>query len=555
MTHDLVVRGGTVVDGSGATARTADVAVTDGVIVEVGTVSERGRRELDADGAIVTPGFVDLHTHYDGQATWDARLQPSSANGVTTAVMGNCGVGFAPVRAHDHDRLIELMEGVEDLPGTVLHEGLSWTWESIAEYLDALETRPHDIDFAAQVCHAPLRLYVMGERGAQREPASQDEIAEMGRLAAHGIEAGALGFSTSRTINHRSSRGEPTPSLGAERAELVGIAEAIGATGAGVLQVVSDLTDLDDEMDTFVAMMRASGRPLSLSLSQTSGENTYRDALSAIEEANAEGLRMRAVVAARAIGVLVCTQGKFNPWAASPTFQSTPDLTDPEIRRRILAETTDMGGVRVPLDRVFELGDPPDYEPDPSTSIQVRAAREGRAPEELLYDVLLHGPAYMPALNYFDGNLDAVGEMLAHPYSIPGLGDGGAHVGTISDASFPTTLVAYWARDRKRGQRFDLPWVIARQCRATAESVGLLDRGLVALGHKADLNVIDFERLSPRPPRFVDDLPAGGWRVQQDATGYLHTIVSGVEVYTDGEATGDLPGALVRGPQTAPNAK
>jgi N-acyl-D-aspartate/D-glutamate deacylase len=319
-----------------------------------------------------------------------------------------------------------------------------------------------------------------------------------------------------------------------------------------VLQVVSDLVDIDDEMDTFVAMMRASGRPLSLSLPHRSPDDPFRKTLAAIEQANADGLEMRAVVAPRAIGVLVSTQGSINPWAASATFRSSPDLTDPEVKQRILAEVDAAGGVRFPLERIFELADPPDYEPDASASIAARAAREGRAPADLLYDVLVDGTAYMPVLNYFDGNFDVVAEMLAHPHSVPGLGDGGAHVATISDASFPTTLLTHWARDRTRGERFDLAWIVARQCRGTAEAVGLLDRGIVAPGFKADVNVIDFDRLHAKPPRIVADLPAGGRRVLQDAEGYVHTIVSGVEVYADGEATGELPGRLVRGAQPTP---
>ena len=549
MPHDLVLRGGTVVDGSGGPVRTADVAIAGGVIVEVGTVEDRGRRELDVHGAVVTPGFVDIHTHYDGQVTWDDRLQPSSQHGVTTVVMGNCGVGFAPVRPAEHDQLIELMEGVEDLPGTVLHEGLPWTWETIPEYLDVADSRPHDIDFAAQVCHGPLRLYVMGQRGADGQPPTPEEIDEMGRLAAMGIAAGALGFSTSRTLNHRTSKGAPTPSLNAGRSELVGIARAVGATGTGVLQVISDLTDFDGEMATFYEMMRASGRPLSLSVGQQQPGDGYRRTLRAIEEANAQGLQMTAVVAPRAIGVLIALNGSKNPWAKSSTFRASPDLADPEVKRRILAETAEQGGTGLPLDLVFELGDPPDYEPAATSSVEARAQREGRPAEEVLYDLLLTGPAYLPVLNFFAGDLDAAGEMLGHPNAVPGLGDGGAHVATICDASFPTTLLTYWARDRDRSRppTFDLSWAIARQCRATAETVGLYDRGLLAPGLKADVNVIDFERLTARAPRIVADLPAGGRRVLQPADGYRHTFVSGVEVYTDGEPTGELPGRLVRG--------
>jgi N-acyl-D-aspartate/D-glutamate deacylase len=565
VSFDLIIRGGSVVDGTGGPARTADVGIEAGVIVEVGRLDGAARREIDADGALVTPGFVDIHTHYDGQATWDERLQPSSAQGVTTVVMGNCGVGFAPVRPADHHQLIELMEGVEDLPGSVLDEGLAWDWESVPDYLDALDGKPRDIDFAAQVCHGPLRLYVMGQRGADRDPATDAEIAEMGRLAAEGIRAGALGFTTSRTLNHRTSRGEPTPTLTASREELVGIATAIGATGSGVLQVITDFPDYDEEIETIFEMMRRSGRPLSVSLAQSAPGRGYRRTLDALRRANAEGLMMRAQVAARGIGALIGLEATINPLRSSETYRRLAGLPlgeravrlgEPEVRRRVLGEIAARpGGLRQPLDRIFELGDPPDYEPDPSMSIAARAAASGDQPDGLLYDLLLaRGGAallYMPVLNYFDGNLDAVEEMMDHPYTVPGLGDGGAHVGTICDASFATSLLTYWGRDRA-GRRFDVPWLVQRQCRATALAVGLADRGLVAPGYKADLNVIDFDQLQLGLPTIVHDLPAGGKRLLQPARGYCHSIVSGVETYTEGRATGTLPGRLVRGGQPNP---
>ncbi len=569
MPYDLLIRGGTVVDGTGAAVRTADVAVEAGRIVEVGMLADgpgMAARTIDADGALVTPGFVDIHTHYDGQATWDERLQPSASHGVTTVVMGNCGVGFAPVRPADRVQLVELMEGVEDLPGSVLYEGLTWEWESIGGYLDALESRPHDVDLAAQVCHGPLRLYVMGQRGADREPATDEEIAEMGRLAAEGIEEGALGFTTSRTLNHRTSRGEPTPTLTAAREELVGIARAIGSTRKGVLQVISDFPDFHHEMETLTEMMRVSGRPLSFSLAQSRPGPGYRRSLDALEEANREGLQMRAQVATRAIGLLIGLQGSVNPLRGSDTYRQLEGLplgeratrlAQPEIREQVLAELAARpGGMRQPLERVFELGDPPDYEPDPSMSVAARAQATGRSAEELFYDLLVSGGGttllYLPALNFSDGTLDAAAELLAHPHAVPGLGDGGAHVGTICDASFPTTLLTHWARDRRRGTKFGLPWVVNRQCRATSETVGLLDRGVIAPGYKADLNVIDHDNLRLAPPRIVYDLPSGGKRLLQSAIGYLHTIVSGTETYRDGEPTGDLPGRLVRGPQPEP---
>jgi N-acyl-D-aspartate/D-glutamate deacylase len=546
MSYDVVIRGGTVIDGTGSPARAADVAISDGVIAVVGRVGENGRREIEADGAIVIPGFVDIHTHYDGQVTWDNRLQPSSTHGVTTALIGNCGMGFAPVRPADHAQLIELMEGVEDLPGPVLHEGLPWTWESFDEYLDAIESLPHDIDIAAQVTHDPLRLFVMGQRGADREAATPEDIAEMARLATAGIMAGALGFSTSRTEWHKTSRGEQTPSVRAELNELVGIAEAIGATGTGVFQVVSDLKGFDHEIEVMYEMMRVSGRPLSLSVMQHEPGDGYRRTLEAVERANEQGLKMTAVVAPRAIGVLVDFRGTYNPFVLSGFFRTTPDLRDPEVRRRILAEVAERGGLRAPLDQIFELGDPPQYEPGPETSIAARAQRDGRDPAEILYDIMLAGPAYMPVFNYHGGNLDVVHEMLAHPNAIPGLSDGGAHVSTICDASFSTTLLTHWGRDR-RAEKFDLAWLVQRQCRDTARMVGLNDRGVLSPGYKADVNIIDFEKLTARAPRIVEDLPAGGRRVLQSADGYLHTLVSGTEVYADGEPTGALPGRLVRG--------
>jgi N-acyl-D-aspartate/D-glutamate deacylase len=561
---DVLIRGGTVVDGTGAPARTADVALAGDRIIAVGRFDGAARRVVDAGGALVIPGFVDIHTHYDGQATWDQRLQPSSLHGVTTAVMGNCGVGFAPVLATDHDQLIELMEGVEDIPGTALHAGLPWTWSTFAEYLDAVAALPHDIDVAAQVGHAALRLQVMGQRGADRELAGPDEIQAMGRLAAEAIEAGALGFTTSRTINHRTSRGAPTPTLTAARDELVGIAAAIGGTGTGVLQLVSDFFEFDTEIETFLEMMRASGRPLSVSLAQGAPGAGYRKLLRVLDAAAAEGLTMRAQVAARPIGVLLGLEGSVNPLGRCPTYEPLHQLPlservtalrDPATRAAIVAEWDEgRGPSRWPLDRVFVMDESFDYEPPPSGSVAGRAAAEGRPAGEALYDALLadEGRAfvYLPFANYHDGNLDAVGEMLAHPRTVPGLSDGGAHVGTICDASYPTTLLAHWGRDRTDG--FEIPFLVHRQCRATAETVGLLDRGVLAPGFKADINVVELDRLSTGRPVMAHDLPAGGKRLLQPATGYVHTFVSGVETYADGEATGAFPGVLVRGAQPAP---
>ena len=557
MPHDLVIAGGTVVDGTGAPPRLADVAVDGDRITAVGSDVGPARRRIDADGAVVTPGFVDVHTHYDGQATWDERMTPSAWHGVTTVVMGNCGVGFAPVRPSDHDTLVELMEGVEDIPGTALHEGLSWDWESFPDYLDALERHPRDMDVAAQVPHGALRLYVMGERGAAREPATDDEVAEMARLAGEAVEAGALGFTTSRTRNHRTSRGDWTPTLTAAAGELAGIAEGLGSVGKGVLQVVSDFTDPKEEVATVLGMAESSGRPLSISLTQVSTRSEgWRSLLDAISAANERGLQVKAQVAARPVGILLGLQSTINPLGASPTARSigadVGALRADDIRATILAEMA--GHSLFPWEQVFRLGDPPNYEPSPEASIAAEAARAGVAPEELVYDAALADELlYVPFLNYADGDLEAVRAMLTHPHTVLGLSDGGAHVGTICDGSFPTTMLTHWVRDRSRGERLPLEHVVAMQTSRTAKLVGFLDRGVVAPGMRADLNVIDMDGLRLHSPSIVHDLPAGGRRFVQKAAGYLHTFAAGQETYANGEPTGALPGRLVRGSQPAPN--
>jgi N-acyl-D-aspartate/D-glutamate deacylase len=565
MAHDLVIRGGTIVDGTGAPPFAGDVAVSGGRITEVGRVDGTAARTLDADGAVVTPGFVDVHCHYDGQATWDNQIVPSAWHGVTTVIMGNCGVGFAPVRDADHQRLIELMEGVEDIPGSALHEGLRWDWESFPEYLDALDRRPRDIDIGAQVPHGAIRLYVMGERGAAREDATDADIEAMGRLALEGVEAGAFGFSTSRTRNHRTSTGDWTPTLTAAADELAGIASVMGSTGLGVLQVVSDFADFDEEMATVLGMAEASGRPLSISVAQNNFRPLdWRRMLDAIAEANRRGLRVTAQVAARPVGVLLGLQATIDPTKASPLgkdlaalplAERVAKLRDPEISAQVVAEMQ-AGAARYSWDRVFALSDPPDYEPAPEASIAAEAALKGVSPEERALECLLadDGRAflYVPFLNYADGDLEAVREMLLDEHSVLGLGDGGAHVGTISDGSFPTTMLTHWVRDRSRGERLDLSTAVAKQTSLTAAMVGLADRGRIAPGLKADLNVIDLEGLRLHSPTMAFDLPAGGKRLLQRADGYRHTFVSGVEVYVDGEHTGALPGRLVRGAQPAP---
>ena len=567
--HDLVIRGGTVIDGTGADRRTADVAVTGGIVAEVGKVAGAGHREIEADGRLVQPGFVDIHTHYDGQATWDSQLAPSSWHGVTTIVMGNCGVGFAPVRPSDHQRLIELMEGVEDIPGTALHEGLPWTWETFEEYLDFLDARHYDIDLGAQLPHAAVRLNVMGQRGADREPATPDDIAQMADIARRAVEAGAIGFTSSRSLNHRASTGEYTPTLQAEFDEMIGIAEALGAAGKGVIQIISDFIDFEGEFELVKAMGARSGRPVSMSIAQAGRrKDQWKKTLDLMSQATSEGVVMRGQVAARAIGLVMGHQGTLNPFMHSeaykriarlPLAERVEEMKRDEVRSAILGNMEVDKDLPVLGSRLvtkwhlmYPLGDPPDYEPDQATSLGAVCEREGTDPAVMAYDMLLErdGTAmiYMPTVNYGDGNLDSVREQLLHDAAVPGLSDGGAHVGTICDVSFPTTLMQWWGRDRPHG-KIPLETIVAKQARATAEAVGFMDRGVLAPGYKADVNVIDFEALTLHAPTIAGDLPAGGNRLLQKVTGIDHTFVNGVEVASNSESTGDTPGRLVRGAQ------
>jgi N-acyl-D-aspartate/D-glutamate deacylase len=568
--HDLIIRGGNLVDGTGAPGRPADVAVSDGIVTDVGQIDGTATREIDADGALVAPGFVDIHTHYDGQATWDDRMQPSSWHGVTTVVFGNCGVGFAPVHDTDHGKLIELMEGVEDIPGAALHEGLQWGWKSFADYLDACDA-PKDMDIATQVPHGAMRLHVMGERGADREDATYDDIVEMGRLAAEGVAAGALGFSTSRTANHRTSSGDFTPTLTAASEELVGIADAVGRTGTGVFQLVSDFVDRELEFQMLRDMCAISGRPLSFTIVENQrNADFHTDLLGRIEQAREDGLQITGQTPVRPIGILLGFECTLNPFLRTAVWAEVADLApaervgalaDPDRRQRLLdavggADMTSVGGRLIEkYDMMFELGESPDYEPDPADTVARRAQRLGISPAELALDLLCGngGTAmlWVPFSNFGQGNLDTTRDLLTHPFTVPSLSDGGAHVGTICDGSFPTTLLQHWGRDRAEG-RIDLEFLIQRQCRDTARTVGLRDRGVLAPGYRADINVIDFDRLRVHQPELAYDLPAGGRRLLQRADGYRHTIVAGTETYAEGEATGALPGRLVRGAQKEP---
>lgn len=571
--YDLVIRGGTVVDGSGAEPRECDVAVKDGRIVAVGTELAAGREEIDAHGLLVTPGFVDVHTHYDGHVTWESRLKPSSCHGVTTAIIGNCGVGFAPCRKADHDTLIRLMDGVEDIPFPVLAEGLPWSWESFPEYLELIASREYDMDVGGYLPHAALRVYVMGERGANREPATAQDIERMCALLEEALDAGAMGIATSRTLFHRSSDGKPIPTLEASNEELLALAGVLRRKGRGVFQIVEDIHMPGKDVGVLRQIAEAAGRPLTFSIGTgNQGPHIWPKLLKDLEEANAAGITVKGQVMPRAIGMMLGVELTLNPFYTTAGYREVADLPlaerlqalhDPERRARIIAEPMDpdpalvLGRMVRDFDHMFLLGDPPRYEQPWEQSIAGRAKAQGVSPEALAYDLMVEGERgtvlYLAMANYAEGSLDAVGEILRHPDVLPGLGDGGAHAATICDGSYSTFALSYWGRDRSHG-RLSVPDLVHRLSRATALTMGLEDRGLLAPGYKADINVIDFDRLSLHAPEITYDLPGKGKRLVQRAEGYVATIVSGVPVYREGEATGALPGRLVRGQQVAPAA-
>jgi N-acyl-D-aspartate/D-glutamate deacylase len=565
----LVIRGGTIVDGSGGVPFVADVAVAGGRITAIGKSLPAGAEEIDARGKIVTPGFVDVHTHYDAQVTWTSSITPSSWNGVTTAVIGNCGVGFAPCRPEQRDMLIELMEGVEDIPEVVLKEGLPWNWQSFPDYLDALDARHYDLDVVTQVPHSAVRVFVMGQRGADREPATADDRRHMADLVAAGIKAGALGFSTSRTINHKTLDGRHIPTLKADEAELTEIAQALNKAGSGWMQVISDFDDVEVEMALLRRVATRSGRPMAITILQRDNKpEEWRRIMRDIGMANAAGADMKGQVLTRPTGVLLGFELSQTPFSGRPSWSDIAGLPfiermkrlrDPAFRRKILSETTADGTMarRVTRwDRIFPLGDPPNYEPRAEDSIAAKAALAGRDPQDLAYDMLLEddGKAilYRPLSNYTYGTLDTVHDMMTHPHTLVGLGDGGAHVGVLSDASAITYMLTHWTRDRTRGPKLALPWVVKRLTSDNARAIGLNDRGLLRPGLKADINVIDHDRLKIHSPHVVYDLPAGGKRLMQKTEGYVATILAGEIVHRNGKATGRTPGRLVRGSRAAP---
>ena len=573
---DLKIVGGTIVDGSGRPAFVGDVAVKDGRIAAVGpAVTGDATETIDATGLLVTPGFVDIHTHYDGQATWDDTLEPSASHGVTTIVAGNCGVGFAPVRPGEETMLIEMMEGVEDIPGTALHEGIQWEWETFPQYLDALERRNFSMDIAAYIPHAALRMYVMGAKGATDAPASPEEIAEMARHVREAVQAGAVGVSTSRSLNHKTLDGELVAGTFAHYDELVGLARAVEEAGGGVFEVVpmgetGDTAELVlGEIETMCRIAREVDVEVSVLVIQSSfAPDIYKKQLAVIEQARAEGARIHAQVAARAGGMLIGL-ASYHAFMRRPTFRALEDrglsldelqveLQKPEVKAAILSESDlppdphkqyQTLTERMPfmVDRLFPLSDDPDYEPEPDQSIGARAKAAGVDPMELLYDFMAGGELIMGAFtNYAEQSHDALAEMIQHPGTVMGLSDGGAHVRIICDASGPTTLLTHWVRDRTRGPKLPLELVVKKQTSDTAAAMGLHDRGIIEVGKKADLNVIDHANLRLHGPRSVDDLPAGGRRILQDADGYVATIVSGVVTRRHDRDTGKRPGRLIR---------
>ncbi len=573
--HDLVIRAGTVVDGTGAPARTADVAISDGIITDVGQVEGGTRREIDADGLLVTPGFVDIHTHFDGQVTWERDLTPSCWHGVTTAILGNCGVGFAPVRPGGEAQLIELMEGVEDIPGTALSQGIQWSWESFPEYMDALAGRELALDVGTQIPHAAVRAYVMGDRA--QEDATDEELEQICAIVHGGLKSGALGFSSGRTSGHRDIHGKPVPGTFAPEEELAAVLKVMDELDAGVFQLVpagvgGEITGdvegaMEVELEWLVRRGESSGRPITFVVMEQPQVDHWRPWFDAARKANTRGAKLRPQVANRCFGVLMGHQSKLNPFQYRATYRELaklplPDrivhLRDPEVRARILAEQPDYSGPflmdqigRRALENVFILGDAVDYEPSPDTSVRAIAAQRGVDPWEVAYDAMLEADGHefllWPLLNYGNQCYDGVLAMMEDPISVHGVGDAGAHVGLVCDATMSTYMLTHWVRDRSRGRRLTIEQAVRRMTQDTAALYGLNDRGVLAPGKKADCNVIDMQRLQLKRPEQLHDLPGGAGRLVQRAEGYVATIVSGAQTIGNDERTDELPGRLVRG--------
>src|SRR5271169_5930387 len=567
--HDTVIRGGTIIDGTGGAAFSGDVAIEDGKLAQVGGKAGPGKREIDADGLLVTPGWVDAHTHYDGQATWDQELAPSSWHGVTTILFGNCGVGFAPVRREHHDSLIGLMEAVEEIPGITLAEGLKWDWESFPDFLDALDRMPRTIDVAAQVPHHPLRVYAMGDRAIRRERATSDDIALMRQLTQQAVRAGAFGFTTSRTNAHKTTQGEMVPGRFAEIEELTGIGGGLGELGAGAFGMNSDFEDEAAEFQWITRLGIATHRPMWFLLTdRPTDPQRWRRIMAGVHQARAAGASVTAQIAGRPVGVILgigtslnpfSIRERYKPFEALPLSERLCRLRDPAVRRAILDDRPSPAllsrfGPLVQFaagqwDRMYVMGDPPDYEPRAETSVAGIAAREGRSPDEVAYDYLTGDAGhflFFPVTGYARDDHEPIREMLTDPATLLGLGDGGAHVAMIVDASMPSYMLTHWARDRRRGPGLPLEFIVKRLTSETADFFGFVDRGRLAPGKRADINLIDFDRLRLHAPEVVHDLPAGGKRLVQRAEGYAATLVAGIPVFERGEHTGAKPGRLVR---------
>jgi len=575
-TYDLIIRGGTIVDGTGAPRFTGDIAVKDGLIAAVGQVHGDATDEIDAAGKVVAPGWVDVHTHYDGQATWDQEMAPSSWHGVTTAVMGNCGVGFAPAAPDRHNWLIGLMEGVEDIPGTALAEGMKWDWETFPEYLDALERLPRSIDIGTHVPHGAVRAYVLGDREMPGAVPTADDIAKMADIVEEGVRAGALGFSTSRTVLHRSIDGELVPGTTATEEELVEIGRAMGRVGYGVFEMASDLRREWNEFSWMGQISRETGLPVTFAALQSiAKEQPLDEQIANMRAENDNGANIVAQIALRGNGIIMAWQGTVHPFRLRPSWQAIAELPwdqqrakllDPAFKAQLLSEAADYS--QVPEDIIgismvvsagwgmqFEMDPDFDYEPQADASIAARAAAAGVSGDEYAYDLLCRdggtGFIYLPILNYADGNLDFLEALQQSDDTVNSLSDGGAHCGTICDAASPTFMLQHWVRDRKRGGKISLENAVKRQCRDTARLYGLDDRGVLAPGYLADINVIDLDAVKLGKPWLAFDLPAGGKRLLQKAEGYVCTIKTGVVTFRDGQWTGATPGGLIRGPQRA----
>ena len=570
--HDIVIRGGSIIDGSGAGAFTGDVAIAQGRIAAVGGKQGLGRREIDADGLLVTPGWVDVHTHYDGQAMWDPLLAPSCWHGVTTVMFGNCGVGFAPVKKEHRGALMDLMEGVEEIPNPVLAAGLNWEWETFPQYMDELDRRPRAIDVAAQIAHLPLRVHVMGDRAVRREAATPDDIASMRDLTVEALRSGAFGFTTSRTDSHKTPEGDLVPSRDADDHELLGIGQALGITGTGAFGMNSDFDDEDYELRWMRKQAKATGRPVWFLLTDRyTDPGRWRRLMKAVHAARAEGLPVTAQMAGRPIGVMMGIGTALNPFTVRPTYKQIESLPieeqrrrlrDPEMRRAILAERPSEAEVAklaqfrqlvtTRFDKFFTMGNPPDYEPGPEKSVGAIAARENRTPDEVAYDYMLEDGQYLyfPVVNYVTGDHEPIREMLNDPACLLGLSDGGAHCTSIIDAGVPSYMLTHWGRDRTRGPKLPLEMLVKRQTSETANFFGLTDRGRLAPGLRADVNVIDFNGMRMQKPELIHDMPANGRRFVQRVTGYEATVVAGQPIFERGEHTGALPGKLVRAPRS-----